>query len=494
MKNALTRLFGSMWSGLVTGLIVGAAIIMPVATSAQTTLDLQGSLRAANVTAGDASYKEAITATSGQVVKLQVYYRNSADVSSDKTANSVRVKISLPAQDGLKQTVTASVKGANTHELKDQVAVTVDREGARLQYIPGTAVWKHNTGSAEQPKFEETAISDELVVGGQGVDLGNQKPGEPFGSTVTVQARVVAPGVNTTLESQVKGETNKWSANNSAKPGDAMRYIIGYQNTSNSQQKQVAVRSVLPAKMQLVPGSTMLYNTSNPNGVRLTNDHITDKGIVIGNYGPGANAYVVFEAMVAAVDQLACGNNELRAISFVRPEGVDEYLNTAVTSVKRDCAAKSPTPSPAQPQAAYSCDQLNLTKGEGRKLTASLDYTATNGAKLKLVSYDFGDGTQPLTTDKTTVEHIYGKDGTYTVTATLTITANGKEQTATSAACSKAVSFAAPPASGSTPPAPAGSNDLPNSGPGSVAALFIGASTVGFVIHHLIVGRWLARR
>lgn len=497
MKNALTRLFGSTWSGLITGLVLGLAAVMPMATTAQTSVGLQGSLRAANVTAGDTEYKEAISASPDQIIKMQLYYRNTAEAGSDDVANNVRVKIALPTQTSAKQTITATVKGSNTHELKDQVAVSVDREEARLQYIPGTAVWKHNTGTAEQPKIEETKISDEVIVGAQGVELEDQKPGEQFGSSVTVQLRVMAPGVNTTIESQVKGETNKWSANNSAKPGNTMRYIVAYQNTSNIQQRQVVVRGVLPAKMQLVPGSTMLYNTTNPDGVKVASDNIAAGGVVIGNYGPGANAYVTFEAAITAADQLSCGNNEFRVVSFVRPEGMSEYFNSTMTTAKRECAAQKPAPSPAptQPQATYSCDSLTVTKGEGRKISAKVAYTATNGATLKLVSYDFGDGTQPFTTDKTTVEHTYAKDGTYNVTATLTIATNGKDQTATSAACAKAVSFVAAPANPTpTPPAAAAGSGLPDSGPGSMAALFVGASSVGFIVHRLFFGRRLPRR
>jgi uncharacterized repeat protein (TIGR01451 family) len=489
VKHTLGRLFGSMWSGLVTGLVIGVAVVVPVATDAQTSVVLAGSLRAANVTANDAEYKDTVSATIDQVVKLQVYYTN----TSQDTANNVRVKFAMPEQAGAKQTVTATVKGSNSSEMKDRVTVSVDKEQAILQYIPGTAVWKHNTGSAEQPKFEETKISDEVVVAAQGIALENQKPGEALGSTVSVQAKVMVPGVKVIKESEVKGETNKWSANNSAKPGDTLRYVISYQNTSNAQQKQVVVRDVLPAKMQLVPGSTMLYNSSNSGGTRIDTDNIAAGGIVIGNYGPGANAYVIFEATFAPADQLACGNNEFRNMGYVRPEGMGEYFDSAVTTVKRECAAtppqqsSSPQPTP-QPAPAYSCDLLTLTKGDGRKVSAKVDYTAKNGANLKVVSYNFGDGSQPLLTDKTTVEHAYDKDGTYTVSATLTVSANGKDQTSTSAACSKQVTFEpAQPA----PTGQVGKDDLPNSGPGSIAALFVTASAVGFIVHRVLVSRWL---
>jgi len=483
-----------MWSGLVTGLIIGVAVVVPVATGAETSVAIKGSLRAANITAGNTDYKETVNAGYDQVVKLQVYYVNTAAAGSDDIANDVRVKIALPSQAGTKQAVTTTVKGSNTSEIKDQAELTLDNEQAVIQYIPGTAIWKHNTGSVEAPTIEETKISDEVVVGAQGVVLEKQKPGEAYGSTVSIQAKVMVPGVKVIKESQVKGETNKWSANNSAKPGDTLRHLISYQNTSNGRQKQVVVRDVLPAKMQLVPGSTMLYNNSSPNGVKIASDAVVDSGIIIGNYGPGANAYVTFETTFTSADQLSCGNNEFRTIGYARPQDMNEYFNSSVTTVKRECAAApAPTPAtPQQPSVAYSCDMLTLTKGDNRKVTAKVDYTAKDGVKLKLVSYNFGDNTQPLSTDKTSVDHTYAKDGEYTVTATLTVSVNGKDQTSTSAACAKQVSFAAAPANPTPPTAPAAS-DLPNSGPGSVAGLFVAASAIGFVAHRLLVSRWLRR-
>lgn len=484
----MKRLFGSLKSGLVTGMVIGTAVLLPVATSAQNAVQMEGSLGVANVTAGDEAYKQSVGAAYNQTVKLQVYYNNKEAAASDKTANNVRVKISLPTNGGKAQTVSSSVKADNSDEVRSQATVNVDQDNATLQYIPGTAVWKHNTGPREAPTVEETKISDEVVVGGQGIVLENQKPGVEFGATVTVMARVLAPGVKVAKESQLKTDINKWSANNTAKPGETLRYIISYQNTGTTDQKQVVMHDTLPAKVQLIPGTTTLYNATNKDGVKLATDDIVKGGVIIGDYGPGSNAYVVYEALVAPADQLACGDNTLRNSGSARPQGMGDYYSSAVTTVKRDCAAA------AAPQAASSCTNLTVTKGDARKVTAKVDYTATNGAKLKSIAYDFGDGSQPLTTDKTTVEYTYKQDGNFTVTAKLLVTVQGKDQSVTSASCSKTVAIAAvtPPASTPTPPV-AGKTPLPNSGPGDVALLFGIASAVGYLGYRWFIGRKLRR-
>jgi uncharacterized repeat protein (TIGR01451 family) len=489
-KNVMTRLFSSLKSGVVTGVIIGMAIVLPVATSAQDTIQLEGSLGVANVTAGDSAYGQSVTATYNQVVKAQVYYSNKADPASNKVANNVRVKIAMPTQGGKAQSISSSVKADNSNEVKSQATVNIDHDDATLQYIPGSAVWKHNTGSREKPTVEETKISDEVVFGAQGLVLENEKPGAEYGATVSVQARVMVPGVKIIKESQLKTDSNKWSNNNSAKPGDTMRYLISYQNTSNTDHKQVTVRDIMPATLQLVPGTTTIYNSSNPSGVKATSDAITVGGIIIGDYGPGSNAYVAFEATIAGADKLACGNNEIRNIGAVRPKDMNDYYNSAVTTVKRNCAAASTTP-----QAAATCDQLTVTKGDNRKVTVKVDYTATNGAKLKNVTYDFGDGSQPLTTDKTTVEYTYKKDGDFTITAKLLVTINGKDQPVTSAACSKPVSFAAPaaPAAPTPTPKPSSAAPLPSTGPENIVGLFVVATAIGFFGYRWHLVRKLAR-
>jgi uncharacterized repeat protein (TIGR01451 family) len=479
----------------VTGMIVGLAAVLPSITSAETAVAMQGSLSVANVTAGDKTYKDGVAAASNEVVKVQLYYQNGEAADSNKSATKVRVKLAMPTQAGKGQTVSASVKGENTDELKDQTTVTLDRDDATLQYIPGSAVWKHNTGSAEAPKVEESKLSDEVVNGAQGMVLEDAKPGDAYAATVSILARVMVPGVKLENESQLQSDTNKWSANSSASAGATLKYLVSYQNTGSGTQKQVVVRDVLPPKVQLVPDTTVLYNTTNPNGLKLTSNDIAGNGVNVGNYGPGANAYVIFQAKIADAAQLVCGSNDLRNVSSAKPDGLSEYFNSSVTTVNRDCSAvKVPTPpnlTPMQPspQPAYSCDLLTLTKGDGRKVTAKVDYTAKDGAKLKTVTYNFGDASQPLVTDKTTTDHTYAKDGDYTVAVSLVFTVNGKDQTATSAACAKPVSFAA---ATPTPPAAKGS-DLPSTGPGNVIGLFIGASTLGFLGHRLVLSRRFVR-
>jgi uncharacterized repeat protein (TIGR01451 family) len=456
---------------------------------AGTSVKMETSLGAANVTAGDASYKSEVAAASGQVVKVQLSYKNTEKPTDDNKAKNTRVKITLPANVGTGQTVTASLKADNSDQNTSQATVKIDQENGRLQYIPGSAVWKHNTGSREKPTVAETRLNDEVVLGAQGFVLEDTQAGDEYTATVTILARVSAPGLTVTTESQAKGDLDKWSDNNTAQPGATMRHIVNYQNTSGTEQKQVIVRDALPAKAKLVPGTTKLVNASNPNGVAV-GDTISASGINIGNYGPGANAYVTFEATIPAAEELACGGNEMRNIGVVQPSGMSEYYASSITTVNRDCKQQTPAPAPTP---TYSCDLLTLAKGGNRKVTSKVDYKAENGAKLKMVTYDFGDGSQPLVTDKTTADYTYKKDGKFTVTAKLTVTANNKDETVTSASCAQSVDFTTPAAPAVASAATTGGN-LPNTGAGDVFGIFAGATLIGFLAHRMFTNRRLTQR
>lgn len=126
----------------------------------------------------------------------------------------------------------------------------------------------------------------------------------------------------------------------------------------------------------------------------------------------------------------------------------------------------------------YACDLLSVTSYPNRKVDASVTYHATGGATYKNSTFDWGDGLKDTTTG-TTSSHTYGKDGNYTINATLTFDVGGTNKTAS---CSKQVSFSSNPTPPTTPPTP---GKLPNTGAGSVAGLFAGVSVLAGAAHYM---------
>lgn len=471
MKRFISRFFRSIPRRIAAGAIFGLAVLLPVGSMAAETVTIEGSLGVANVTAGDTQYKDQVNATYDQVVKVQAFYHNRENPDSGKIAENLRVKIDIPTTPGTNQVIHGTINGTNTNTINDDVTVKLDRADAYLEYIPGSAVWKHNTGTNENPQLVEQKISDNVVLGGQGLVIENEKPCYNFAATVTVLARVRVPGVKIVKQVRVKGSPT-WTTSNTANPGDTLEYLISYTNTGNSQQKNVVIRDNLPPKMTYVPGTTYLANQTNPNGVKYNSDNIATGGIVVGDYGPSANAFVKFEVKIAPADQLTCGMNEFRNVGVVRPEGMNEFFNTAMTQVTRTC----------DQQPVYLCNMLNITK-DGRVVTISdFSATAVEGATFKDVIINWGDGSATLTTTNPVGQkHTYPNDGNYTVSAQARFTVGGVEKVATSVNCAKPVAFTTTP------------GKLPDTGAGSVFGIFASVSAAGAIGHRLFWARRSAR-
>ena len=184
----------------------------------------------------------------------------------------------------------------------------------------------------------------------------------------------------------------------------------------------------------------------------------------------------MFEATTPAESALACGANTFHNIGVARPQGFGETYDTTDTVITRVC-------NPSAPQ--YSCDALTVKSIGTRQIEATVAYTAKNGATFKSVSFDFGDTTAPLVTDKTTTNHTYAADGTYTVRATPSFMVDGKLVTSNSAACAKVVTFSKGEVV--TPPTP---GTTPSTGPTETIGLFIGASVLSAIGYRL----WMIRR
>lgn len=458
------------FSKQLLGLAVAAiAIVLPVSSAAATSITLEGSLGVANVTAGDTAYKPNVNASYDQVVKIQAFYHNRENPDSGKVANNLKVKIDIPKTPGKNQVVKTNIAGDDTNTITDQVTVTLDRTDAYLEYIPGSAVWRHNAGTNENVNIVETKISDEVVYGAGGVVVENAKPCYNFAATVTVLARVRVPGITIDKQVRVKGQT-EWSTSNTAKPGETLEYQIAYKNAGNVTHNNVLIRDNLPPKMQYIAGSTKLKNTA---GVKSVADGVTTTGIVVGNYLPGGAAYVLFEVKVPTADQLNCGMTEFRNVGIARPEGMNEFYNTAITKVDKKC----------ENVPSYVCETLKIEKTTGRTIKISDFKTSqSNGATFKNVVINWGDNTTPLTTNTAVGQtHTYAVDGTYNVVATATFTVNGADKTATSETCKASVTFGT---TTTTPPT------LPKTGANDMIGIAAAVTVAGAVAHRYFYGRF----
>lgn len=209
-----------------------------------------------------------------------------------------------------------------------------------LEYVKGSTV-------AFNSKYTEGIALDDGITGSNGLDIGGYKPGSS--AAVQFKAKVVDSGLdcgdNTltnwgqvsvngatayqdsasvvttkvcepvptdyTVEKQVRkvGET-EWHETIEANVRDEVEYMITYKNISTAAQENVTMSDTLPANMEYVAGTTMLYNDAHADGAKLDDTLTTDKGVNIGNYAAGASARVIFRAKLVD-NSLDCGNNKL---------------------------------------------------------------------------------------------------------------------------------------------------------------------------------------
>lgn len=157
-------------------------------------------------------------------------------------------------------------------------------------------------------------------------------------STSSPSASASALAVDLLVRSYRNGECFARSVTVGQTPS-TVEYEISYVNTSNTVQHDVVMSVALAKGLQLVPGSTYLANSNFPQGTKVDSDKIVGGGIIIGTYGPKANAFLAFEAKMPPLSALKCGPDLLRTIAYVQPKGQDSYYNTADINLGRSCPA-----------------------------------------------------------------------------------------------------------------------------------------------------------
>lgn len=108
--------------------------------------------------------------------------------------------------------------------------------------------------------------------------------------------------LNLTLEVKILG-TDTWAKQVEAKPGDVVRYRIGFKNVGDATLEKVVIRDLLPSGLSYVAGSASIFNAAHPKGVSLSDAMLTKYGANIGKYATGANAWIYFNASVDMVNK-----------------------------------------------------------------------------------------------------------------------------------------------------------------------------------------------
>lgn len=468
---------------LVASAILAAATL-PLAgfATAENQVVMEGKTESLNVTKGETQYKDVTNAMVDEVVQVQLWQHN-REVPETTFANNNRVKFSVPTAQGKSQVITGTSSADNANTITDTTTVNLSMDRARLEIVPDSAMFRYNKGAQDgraecltglefppESCYATVAISTQDVTDADGINLdavrgGPLKGCNAYHETVTIQVRVRADVVSVNKFVRHAGQgPSAWALTANAKPGDDLEYKINFKNEGNTQLNDVMVGDNIPKYNAYQAGTTKLYNGLNPDGMAVTTDNIDKGGINTGNYLPGAEAYVIIRVKIDPVSAFPkCGQYDVRNVGVVRPAGMNEFFNTAQVLINVECKEKPPT---------YVCDSLKAEVSADRTAKFTAAASATNGATISRYIYNFGDGSQQLTTDKNVVEHKYAKDGQYVATLTVEFKVNNETKTATGEQCKVNLSFkqGVPPTTTTKPLTP---GKLPEAGAGDVIAVFV---------------------
>jgi len=277
-------------------------------------------------------YCNNIELTPGKTYDVFVYYHNNASSTYNGTnfdgpgvARDAYARVEFPAavNGSAWGNVFIGASNANPARVWNIINFTSDST-VNLAYVSDSAVL-HNFTSETDHTIRTFNLSDDLF-SENGTPIGFHAmdgilPGcNYYAGYITFQIIATAETTTNTdhdftVETSVRndGDTgaDSWKNSINSRPGARINFQILYKNTGNETQNDVKIRNVLPEGITLVDGTTYLYNGSNPDGLSVSDRIINDTGINIGNYAPGANAYIRFTAEIASEDSFEYGSNIL---------------------------------------------------------------------------------------------------------------------------------------------------------------------------------------
>jgi uncharacterized repeat protein (TIGR01451 family) len=137
----------------------------------------------------------------------------------------------------------------------------------------------------------------------------------------------------------------------------------------------------------------------------------------------------------------------------------------------------------------YRCDSLGLSASsinKGNEVTATVNFTAKQGASFKQAIVNFGDGSDKVTVTEATdgkfsLKHTYNKVGNFDVTAQLDFMVDGKLVSISGAPCAAKINV------GDVLPVVT----IPKTGPANVLGMFAGVTVLAASAHSLVLRRKL---
>ena len=321
----------------------------------------------------NANWTNNMKVQNGKEYYVRIYVHNNAASNLNLVAENVVAKLNVPTITAKTVTVQGQISASNAkpNTVWDEATFSSDND-FNLAYVAGSALFENNgMGTTKLP---------DSIVNNTGAKLGYDKlDGKIPGCfqyagyvTVKVKAQVNQPQEKTDIDlaKTVRNKTNgekTWVETVNAKSGDTVQFQIHAKNTGSAGIQNLVIRDILPKGLNYVAGSTKLYNTSNPKGLKVSDNIIQNSGINIGSYQPNGDAFVRFDATVSAEQDLTvCGENTLTNIAQASDQKIVKN-DTASVKVTKKCETPKNT--------AYKCEalSLNIVRKDEKQITYAAD-------------------------------------------------------------------------------------------------------------------------
>lgn len=260
-----------------------------------------------------------ITVEDGKYYVIRLYVHNNNPNGYDAVAEDTHVKFSIPNGTSKQIQVNGFISSSNADITGYWDYVNFNSETPfHLDYVYGSALLSNskakdeaaasgyldNAGWKLSDDIVKAASTDGVLIGSDALD-GKVPGGRDYAGYVTIQVKAVFD-YDFTVEQKVRlagGNKDDWADTVDAEVGDRVEFRILYTNTSDKEQRNVAIKDILPVNLKYVEGSSIIKNTSYPNGAYILNDSLVENGIRIGSYDAnGGNALVYFTAEVVDKD------------------------------------------------------------------------------------------------------------------------------------------------------------------------------------------------
>ncbi|MBR0415948.1 DUF11 domain-containing protein [Candidatus Saccharibacteria bacterium] len=314
-----------------------------------------------------------VTVEPGKEYEVFIYFHNNASATlnndnGEGLALNTRVATSFPTKlkAGDSGVIRGSVSASNADPTKvwDTAFFKADQT-IYLSYIPNTAILHSSDNckttdgtvlsadaffASDEDVQKQTDTVGAMIACYNADNLWGTIPGcNEYAGYVTYRVRADQPAFWTEKTVSASGQNN-YVEYMDANAGDTLDFKIYYKNTGTTNQIDVVAHDTVQSGLSYVSGTVKVTTPAGTvtltaeQEAKLFNGSDTN-GLIIGDFQPGEEATITYQAKVADTEQLSCGDNILYNDATIQTANGSEFDKVQVTVNKTCAQPTSNTPS-----------------------------------------------------------------------------------------------------------------------------------------------------